>query len=439
MSLLLHPESPLCANTELDLFTIPGSSFSYKDCQYVSYESTTSISDNGPIVFRIPKTDRYLDLNLTYLKLKFRIVKSDGSNINRDEVGPAVSMINSCNSFFSDVQVSFNEKIVSNDNGLYPIRCEIENTINYNSETKNCSWLQCDIYAPDDAGRKDEADPRKVDGGNRGLATRFDYVKNSKLVTAYTRLHPDVFRMDKVLLNNIDIQVKLTRSKDSFALMSPDPLPDYKVKIESAQLCVRTAEIDSSILVAHAEALETKTAKYHFTRSEMHSINIPRGHRTITKDSLFLGEIPRAIVACFVGDDAISGNYKKSPYNFLDYNLSFMGVTVNNIHVQNSPLILDAEGDGVEAYHAALLARGMLYKNDGFGIKRSDFKSGNFMCIFNISPELGDNNLTLTKRGSLKIELRFDKVLPFNVNLVILAVYDELLQITKDRYIEIDF
>ncbi len=440
MSLLLHPESPLCVNTELDLFTIPGTSFSYKDCQYVSYESTTSISDNGPIVFRIPKTDRYLDLNLTYLKLKFRIVKADGSHINHDDGdGHAVSMINSCNSFFSDVQVSFNEKIVSNDNGLYPLRCEIENTINYNSDTKTCSWMQCDIYAPDDAGKKDEIDPRKGAGGNSGLATRFEYVKNSKLVTAYTRLHVDVFRMDKVLLNNVDIQVKITRSKDSFALMSPDALPNYRIRIESAQLHIRTAEIDSSILVAHAETLETKTAKYHFTRSEMHSLNIPRGHRTITKDSLFLGEVPRAILACFVGDEAISGNYKKSPYNFMDYNLSYMGVSVNNIHVQNSPLILDSEGDGVEAYHAALLARGMMYKNDSFGIKRQHFKHGNFMCIFNISPELGDDHLNLTKRGSLKIELRFDKVLPFNVNLIILAVYDELLQVTKDRYIEIDF
>ncbi len=152
-----------------------------------------------------------------------------------------------------------------------------------------------------------------------------------------------------------------------------------------------------------------------------------------------MGEIPRAIVACFIGDEAISGNYKKSPYNFMDYSLSFMGVTVNNIHVQNSPMILDVEGDGVEAYHSALLSRGMMYQNTGFGIKRTDFKHGNFICIFNISPELGDNNLPLTKRGSLKIELRFDKVLPYNVNLIILAVYDEILEINKDRYIEIDF
>jgi len=299
--------------------------------------------------------------------------------------------------------------------------------------------MQCDIYVPDEAGKKDVSDPRIGADSNAGLVKRFEYSKNSKLVTAYTRLHADVFRMDKILLNNIDIQVKLTRSKDSFALMSPDLIPGYKIKIESAQLCIRTAEIDSSILVAHAEALESKTAKYHFTRSEMHAINIPRGHRTITKDALFLGEMPRAIVACFIGDEAISGNYKKSPYNFLDYSLSFMGVTVNNIHVQNSPMILDVEGDGVEAYHSALLSRGMMYQNTGFGIKRTDFKHGNFICIFNISPELGDNNLPLTKRGSLKIELRFDKVLPYNVNLIILAVYDEILEINKDRYIEIDF
>ncbi|XP_074661122.1 uncharacterized protein F54H12.2-like [Tubulanus polymorphus] len=268
---------------------------------------------------------------------------------------------------------------------------------------------------------------------------RHDYVTNSKLVTAYTRLHADVFRKDKVLLNNVDIQVKLLRSKDSFVLMSGDQHADYRLKIESAQLHVRTCELDSSILMAHANTLGKKMAKYFFTRSEMHTINIPKGHRTITKDSLFLGEIPRAIIACFVEDEAMSGNYRKCPYNFLDYNLAEMSVTVNNVHIQNSPLVLDSEGDGVEAYFNALLSRGMLYKNENFGIKRDEFKAGNFMCIFNISPVLGDDHLSLIQRGSLKIQLRFDKDLPTNVNLVLLAVFDEVLQVAENRDITIDF
>ncbi|XP_074661116.1 uncharacterized protein LOC141913851 [Tubulanus polymorphus] len=352
----------------------------------------------GPIVFRVPKTEQYLDLNVTYLKLQFKIVNADGTNVGPEK---SVSMINGAYSLFSDVQIMLNDRVVTHDGGLYPFKCEPENMVNYNSETKNNSWLQCDLYAEDEAGKKSNIDPT-LPNANSGLVRRNNYTKGSK--------------------------------------MFPPPKTDFRIKIESAQLYIRKLELDSSVLVAHAKAMEKNTAKYYFSRTELLSLYIPRGHRTIIKDSVFVGEIPKAIVLALVDDDALSGNYKKNPFNFKDYSLNYIGVTIDNVHAQNSPLIIDSRGDGCEVYHGLYLARGLLYKNEGIGIKREDFKNGNFICGFNISPEYGDQtHLSLIKKGSIKIEMRFDEALPHNVNLIVYAVFDELLQVTKERHIEIDY
>ncbi|XP_074648537.1 uncharacterized protein F54H12.2-like [Tubulanus polymorphus] len=341
----------------------------------------------GPIVFRVPKTEQYLDLNVTYLKLQFKIVNADGTNVGPEK---SVLMINGAYSLFSDVQITLYDRVVTHDGGLYPFKCELENMVNYNSETKNNSWLQCDLYAEDEAGKKANIDPTLPDA-NSGLVRRNNYTKGSKLVCAYSRLYSDVMRMNKIFINNTDLQIKLTRSKESFALVSPAENPDFRIKIESAQLYIRKLELDSSVLVAHAKAMEKNTAKYYFSRTELLSLNIPRGHRTIIKDSVFVGKIPKAIVLALVDDDALSGNYKKNPFDFKDYSLNYIGVTIDNVHAQNSPLLIDSRGDGCEVYHGLYLARGLLYKNEGIGIKREDFKNGYFICGFNISPEYVTN------------------------------------------------
>ncbi|XP_074657125.1 uncharacterized protein F54H12.2-like [Tubulanus polymorphus] len=328
-------------------------------------------------------------------------------------------MINGVYSLFSDVQITLNDRVVTHDGGLYPFKCELENMLNYNSETKNSSWLQCELYTEDEAGKKNHIDPT-IAGANTGLVRRNNYTKNSKLICAYSRLYYDVMRMNKIFINNTDMQIKLNRSKESFVLLSPAENADFRIRIDSTQLYLRKLELDSSVLVAHAKALEKNTAKYYFSRTELTSLNIPRGHRTIVKDSVFVGEIPKAIVLALVDDDALSGNIRKNPFDFRDFSLSYVGVSVDNNHVQNSPLIIDSRGDGCEVYHSLYLARGLLYKNEGIGIKREHFKNGNFICCFNISPEYGDQpHLSLIKRGSLKIEMRFDEALPHNVNLIV--------------------
>ena len=88
---------------EVLLFDRPNNEVVYDKIQYVDYRST--IQDGGTLDFVIPPTaNQYINLKKTYLKLKLRIVKSDGSDI--PESGVLVSCINvPLNTIFNQVDV----------------------------------------------------------------------------------------------------------------------------------------------------------------------------------------------------------------------------------------------------------------------------------------------------------------------------------------------
>ena len=57
------------------------------------------------------------------------------------------------------------------------------------------------------------------------------------------RIHSDVFFQDRCLLNEVNVKVRLVRSKNEFCLMSIDANPSYKVKLISAIWLVRKVQI----------------------------------------------------------------------------------------------------------------------------------------------------------------------------------------------------
>ena len=55
------------------------------------------------------------------------------------------------------------------------------------------------------------------------------------------------------LLNEVNVKIKLVRSRNSFCLMAGD---EFKVKIVSAIMFVRKVKLSPSVFLAHARALE---------------------------------------------------------------------------------------------------------------------------------------------------------------------------------------
>ena len=100
-------------------------------------------------------------------------------------------------------------------------------------------------------------------------------------------LHCDVFNQEKLLINGVELRVRLVRSRDSFCLM--DPTGCYSVHIDEANLLVRRVKISPGILLAHAQSLSKTTAKYPLTRVEVKAITMHSGIQGETLDNIILG------------------------------------------------------------------------------------------------------------------------------------------------------
>ncbi|GFY22015.1 uncharacterized protein F54H12.2 [Trichonephila clavipes] len=140
------------------------------------------------------------------------------------------------------------------------------------------------------------------------------------------RLHVDLFNQDTLLLNLVDLKIKLIRSKTEFSLMGDG---DYKVVFDHISLFVRKVRVNPGVLIGHAKALEKATAKYPIDRVVCKVFSLPQSSYSFIQDNVFSGQMPKRLVLACVDNDAFNGNYKKSPFEFNHYYMNLLGVYVD--------------------------------------------------------------------------------------------------------------
>ena len=102
---------------------------------------------------------------------------------------------------------------------------------------------------------------------NTGLGTRSEWKKTSKIVELQGRIHSDLFNQEKLILNGVDLMVKLHRHKPEFCLLSRDTAPAYKITIVDTIFYVRKIELTPSIFNAINTVLNDKNAQCAITRT----------------------------------------------------------------------------------------------------------------------------------------------------------------------------
>ncbi|XP_063991153.1 uncharacterized protein F54H12.2-like [Diachasmimorpha longicaudata] len=255
----LHSHSSECVKSELDLFTIPPTQTSHGE--------------------------EYIDLAHIMIKVRARIMKPGGSVALEDSVGPVNNILNS---MFNQVDVYFNQKVVTPPNNLDAYRAYIETLLNYGTDAKS-SHLGMSLWATDSYGAMDSTVVAAGDARtNNGLAALQAFTKGGKTFDLLGHLHCDVFNQDKFLMNGVELRVRLIRAKDDYSLMDDSAL-NYQVHIEEASLIVRRMKLSPGILAAHAETLAKTTAKYPLTRVEVKSFVLHRGIMVETIDNAIWG------------------------------------------------------------------------------------------------------------------------------------------------------
>lgn len=154
-------------------------------------------------------------------------------------------------------------------------------------------------------------------------------------------LYHDLFNMDRLILNLVAINVRLTRARSEFCLMTNVASPDYKVEIEDIVLKACKVQINPAVIYGHAEILKTVNAKYPFTKTEVKQIAIAKGTVNFDQDQLFQNIRPNRVVVGFVNTLGAAGDYTKNPFNFQHFNLNQIGIFVDNVPVTGNVMRLN--------------------------------------------------------------------------------------------------
>ncbi|XP_011312331.1 uncharacterized protein F54H12.2-like [Fopius arisanus] len=438
----LHSHSSECVKSELDLFTIPPTPTSIENSQFLYYNPVSTLSDDTPIEVIVPgHGEEYIDLAHTMIKIRAKILRPDGTAASADSVGPVNNFLHS---MFNQVDVYFNQKVVTPPNNLYAYRAYIETLLNYGQDAK-ASHLGMALWATDTYSAMDTPvivsdDVRK----NIGLTARNVFTRGGRTSDMLGHLHCDVFNQDKFLMDGVELRVRLIRAKDEYCLMDDTP-HNYKVKIEEAALIIRRVRLSPGILIAHAKTLAQTTAKYPLTRVEVKSFVMHSGILGETIDNAILGQLPKRIILGFVENTSFNGMRKKNLFNFQNFGINFLCMNVDGRQIPTKPLQPCYTSDAcldVEAFNTLFAGTGTHFSDHGNGIGRRAYSEGFCLFAFDLTPDLSASSAghwNLVRSGSVRIEVRFDKASESNVNCLLYAEYDNLLEIDSTRQVIVDY
>lgn len=327
--------------SELSLFSVPPSQTAIDKVYYQEVRSTSQINGNSPIEFIISGQNgmEFLDLRRSKLYVKVKIVHADGKALDRTVM--KVSPVNLLfYSMFSQVDVTMQGKLITSTTNHYPYKAMIQTLLSYGTEAKT-SQLTSLMWVKDTPGHMDDSDVENP--SNSGLVHRSRYFAGSRSVDLEGPILSDVFQLDRFLLNQVAVGIKLYRTRSDFCLMSKEESADYNLVIEDIVLKACKIAVNPAVIYGQAEIMKTTNAKYPYTKTEVKLLTIPNGNISFTYDNLFQGLRPNRCCIAFVKSLAVSGNFQLNPFNFDNFNLTQIGLFVDGVPVGGNVMKLNVD------------------------------------------------------------------------------------------------
>ena len=438
-----------CSKGELDLESLPPVQVGIIDDYVVCTGPKSALSGTNPLEFEISASgDDYIDLSQCYLSLKCKVKNSDGTDLrtqttdgdgnvtegNQASVGPVNLFLHS---LFRQVDVSFNDTLVSTSGDCYAYRAYITDLLSYGSDVKK-TWLKrLEGWHEDQAGKYD-------DQSNTGLRERTKMISNSRSFDLKGRLHIDMLLQERLLPNNLAVKITLVRAEPQFSLMSFETTVNgYDIVIEEAVLEARKVRLAAEEQMRLEKVLAGPGAKYPITHAVTRHFTISSGTSTADLEALFMGQIPNKVVLGMISNDAFSGDWKKNPYRFQHFGLNSACLIVDGRHVPAQPMMPDfSKGLYAECYQSLMKACAQYPNDSSNGITADQYEDGSCFLAFDLThDESGDgvNYTTPRRMGTVRASLRFANTLTETITVVAFGQYDNIVTIDKHRSVMFDY
>ena len=255
----------------------------------------------------------------------------------------------------------------------------------------------------------------------------------------------DCFNLDKYLLPLVDIKLALFPSKPSFNLIGhPASTKQWKVEITDCSLMLCSVTASAHMVVAHNDLLSRGIpAVYPYTRLESRKLTLSKGINSQTFDDIWNGGVPTQVIIALVDNSAANGNYSLNPFNYENFDLNHLSLSLNGEAIPSKPL-KPVYGDSAYKSHYIESYLG-LFKGerddplkDTIDITREDFYDGYCIYRFFLEAELTDAKensgvFPTKKSGNMRLDVCFSKALPKAVDIIVLGYFPSVMKIDQYR------
>ena len=309
-------------------------------------------SGTNPIEFIVKPLSDYIDISKTELRLVVKITKRNGGETG---AGKKYTLINNAlHSIIKQFTIKINEPLFKEQSDTHAYNAFIKTLLNFTDQAKK-SYLTKALYYKDTAGHMDEVD--NTADHNLGLKKERSFTTRDAEVGMVGVPLCDLFNIDKLLLDGLEIKIKIDLNSNEFVLMGGENANDCKLQIVSSTLHVRTVHVADSTKLAHVNIMTGQKALptiYTLTRTPTHARIIPRGVLNHTETDRFNGLIPQCIIFGMVRNDAYNGNLSRNPFNFQLFDLNAVRLTVNGEELPYSGIDLTG-GKKIDGYNTRFL------------------------------------------------------------------------------------
>ncbi|KAK3107674.1 hypothetical protein FSP39_019640 [Pinctada imbricata] len=329
-----------------------------------------------------------------------------------------------------------NGKCISQNANNYPWKAYLKVLLSSGISTSK-SQLQSQLYWPEGEGISD-ADP--AGGTNLSLRSRYVYTKESKEFDMEGPLYVDCFNLDKYMINGVDLQLRLFRTRGEFLLVSGESSPSYKLTILDAIFKACKVKVDSAILLNHANAIVKTPVTYNYLKTDVKMTTISYKTSEFYWDDIWNGKRPSKMYVTFVKQSAVNGSYSDNPYNFEHFNLSEIVLLINGESLPIRPMKLDFETNSnyVTPLYNLYQSTEKWFRDESLIIDREKFAGGFAIYSFDIDPsDIGVGYINLVHHANVGVYARFAKATTTTISAIAFCEYPALIQVDQAREIRL--
>ncbi|GFU74675.1 uncharacterized protein F54H12.2 [Trichonephila clavipes] len=299
-------------------------------------------------------------------------------------------------------------------------------TLLFSSKSSQDSFLSSALLHKDTASGHDNGGATST---NEGFLTRKSICKTSKLIDLIGILHYDLAAQPKLLVNGVNVRIKLERQKDPFSLMASGD--NYKICLKYACLSIRKINVAASVVLAQAKALELGLIKMPIRRAEVRSFALSSGLQSSTIANAFIGQLPTRLNLGFVSNEAYNGNFGKNPFNFQNYNLNYLSVLEGSKMIPSKPFQPNfANNLYARSYLSLFTDLNRFHNSQNINITYGEYSKGYTMYAIDLTPDMAGGETHMSINRTLLLILNLPFLCP---SLIAYAEYRNTIEIDKAR------